>query len=157
MSNPTCEERIDKELEYELQRIRDALRLSEIFGDGYGDYIDPQTVLELRRIWTLGRDEAREAFDLIKRNEGETVEGWQQYLDVGILYTVVRVQMSTGGPGDEFEVYIDPNDGEIVKIIYRFLDWFDGAERELRGDDFEKIREAVSQLYPIYEIIERAR
>lgn len=61
--------------------------------------------------------------------------------------TVYRIQLSTGGPGDDFFVTID-DDGEISRIEYQFLDWFDGARIEVEGQDFEKVKKWIEyQLY----------
>lgn len=53
-----------------------------------------------------------------------------------------RYQLSWGGPSDEIRYYADPDDcedgGEYVhpqRITYVFLDWFDGEERGLHGED----------------------
>lgn len=53
-----------------------------------------------------------------------------------------RYQLSWGGPSDEIRYYIDPWDAEADpyhvqpgRVTYVFLDWFDGEQRELRGDD----------------------
>jgi len=38
-----------------------------------------------------------------------------------------RWQLSWGGPGDEFRIYINP-DKSVHRIEYWYLDWFDGAK-----------------------------
>ncbi|MHA2428652.1 MAG: hypothetical protein ACXADB_11575 [Candidatus Hermodarchaeia archaeon] len=61
--------------------------------------------------------------------------------------TVYRIQLSTGGPGDDFFVTIDDG-GEITRIEYQFLDWYDGARVEVTGDDFELVKKWIEwQLY----------
>ena len=37
-----------------------------------------------------------------------------------------RWQLSWGGPGDEFRIYINP-DKSVHRIEYWYLDWYDGA------------------------------
>ena len=37
-----------------------------------------------------------------------------------------RWQLSWGGPGDEFRIYVSP-DKSVHRIEYWYLDWFDGA------------------------------
>jgi hypothetical protein len=56
-------------------------------------------------------------------------------LSIDVKRTVI-VQLSTGGPGDQFEIDVD-DEGNVVRIRYRFIDWFDGAERTLSGDEAE--------------------
>jgi hypothetical protein len=51
-------------------------------------------------------------------------------------------QLSTGGPGDQFELTIDasePHRPAIDSITYRFMDWFDGASVDLHGDEFDLV------------------
>jgi len=45
-------------------------------------------------------------------------------------FTVVRIDLSTGGPGDWLEAKLD-SDGDIVQLTYHFNDWFDHAERSV--------------------------
>jgi len=66
-------------------------------------------------------------------------------LDVSkaIVYTIL---LSTGGPHDEFRVTVDH--GEIVRIEYRYLDWYDGASRFLSGYEFDQVEAWIhSQIY----------
>lgn len=62
-------------------------------------------------------------------------------------YTVHRIEYSWGGPQDYFEAWED--DGEVVKISYHFLDWFDGAVQWLGGSDFDTAEE---YLRPFIEV-----
>jgi hypothetical protein len=41
--------------------------------------------------------------------------------------TIVKIELSTGGPADFIEAEID-DDGYINKITYHYQDWFDGAQ-----------------------------
>ncbi|MFA5260620.1 MAG: hypothetical protein WC450_05265 [Candidatus Omnitrophota bacterium] len=43
-----------------------------------------------------------------------------------------RYQLGTGGPGDEFRFYTGP-EFKPFRISYVFLDWFDVAEKTLKG------------------------
>jgi hypothetical protein len=45
-----------------------------------------------------------------------------------------RYQLSWGGPSEEFRFFVNP-DLSCHRIEYWFLDWFDGANRVLSGDD----------------------
>ena len=44
-----------------------------------------------------------------------------------------RYQLGYGGPSDEFRFYTGP-EMNPHRIEYWFLDWYDGAHRELRGE-----------------------
>lgn len=145
---PTCEERIGEQLRHEVDRIFTALRISEILEYPENSNIGPVSILELRREGVMEKNEAREAFDLIQDYEGETIEGYKEgILSIDVLHIVVRVQLSWGGPSDEFEVYFDPTEHTVERIDYVFKDWFDGARRTLRGNDFEIVEEMLGHLY----------
>ena len=47
-----------------------------------------------------------------------------------------RLQLSWGGPGDEFRIYVDDNsiDYSIDYIEYWYLDWYDGASGRVGAD-----------------------
>ena len=49
---------------------------------------------------------------------------------------VHRVLLSTGGPGDWFEVETDES-GYVWRVSYVFQDWFDVAREDLEGQDRE--------------------
>jgi len=43
-----------------------------------------------------------------------------------------RLQLSYGGPSDEFRVFTYPDDEtKIHKVFYHYMDWFDGAKIEV--------------------------
>ena len=44
--------------------------------------------------------------------------------------------LSWGGPADYF-IFLCSEDGDVEEIRYRFLDWFDGAERVIPVDSVE--------------------
>lgn len=53
-----------------------------------------------------------------------------------------RYQISWGGPSDEFRFYAGGcGERSPHRISYVFLDWFDGHERALSGQDLELMRE----------------
>lgn len=104
----TCEDRIGAQL---AGRIEDLNRMTDQISDAQAE-----------ERW----DDAEEA--------QEELDAFPLSVD---LKTTMVVQISTGGPGDQFEI-------EVVKgeygweladthATYRFLDWFDGATR--RTDD----------------------
>ena len=57
-----------------------------------------------------------------------------------------RWQLSWGGPGDEFRIYINP-DKSVHRIEYWYLDGFDGAKVELdeklHGDAWSHLEQMV--------------
>lgn len=46
-------------------------------------------------------------------------------------YTLLRLELSTGGPADRLDILCD-SDGDVVRVTYVFQDWFDGAEESVR-------------------------
>jgi len=85
-------------------------------------------------------------------NAGDAIDQLQTQLhEEPIGYskaTVHRIEYSWGGPQDYFEVWED--DGQITRISYHFLDWFDGATRWLEGEDFEVACEYLAPLVGLY-------
>lgn len=70
-------------------------------------------------------------------------EQWSYPLGVSVQ-RVVRVDLSTGGPGDWFEIVVD-DDGLAERITYHFNDWFDHAERVLSGAEFDLAEQFLAQ------------
>lgn len=73
--------------------------------------------------------------------------------------TVFRVDLSTGGPADWLEVVCSGNtpnyepagEGEhyeVERIVYHFADWFDHAERQLTGEDFDAAERFARSVVP---------
>ena len=57
-----------------------------------------------------------------------------------------RYQLSWGGPSDEFRFYVNP-DFSVYQIEYWFLDWYDGAKRELHGKDYDLLEEVYNYMW----------
>ena len=57
-----------------------------------------------------------------------------------------RWQLSWGGPGDEFRIFVNP-DKSVHRIEYWYLDWYDGAhvtlDAKLHADVWAKLQEMV--------------
>src|SRR4029077_19153008 len=105
-----CEQRIDGHLKNRLEDIRE---LWTLYQKG-NDKVNPD----------LGRfEEYGLSWDYVRE---ETFKDQEQ--------AFFRYQLSTGGPQDEFRFYVNPN-FSAYKVEYWFLDWFDGAHRELEGND----------------------
>ena len=71
--------------------------------------------------------------------------------------TVFRVDLSTGGPADWLEVVCSGNTPayesggepyEVERIAYHFADWFDHAERQLDGAEFDAAERFVCSVIP---------
>jgi hypothetical protein len=111
-AQPTCEDRIDR---YLAGRIEDLTEIVDIINNDGGE-IDGESY------------DADGAYELLSDFP----------LSVSIRHTMV-VQIGVGGPQDQFEVEMERNSfggWELAddKAVYRFMDWFDGAERMTRDD-----------------------
>jgi hypothetical protein len=68
-------------------------------------------------------------------NEEESENG---YIDLDAYplsfeeYSVIKVLLSWGGPGDWLEIYL--NNANIIKVEYHFNDWFDHAQVDVNED-----------------------
>lgn len=102
----TCKERIGQHL---TGRIADIRKLWKAYQSG-------QEETDEGSIYDYGL-----SFDYVpaKTFNGQRVGYW-------------RWQISWGGPSDEFRFYTD-GERNLTRIEYRFMDWFDGAGRTLRG------------------------
>lgn len=52
-------------------------------------------------------------------NDEKKPEFWDSVLDIGRI-EIFRLIMSTGGPTDWFDVFIDPATGEVLRVIWHF-------------------------------------
>jgi len=113
-TTPTCADRISEELERELTALKELWTTYQKDSEACTD--------EGENLMEHGL-----CFDLV---EAGTFEG--QRADY------YRYQISYGGPSDEFRFY---KNGDIE---YWFLDWFDGAAEELKGEDKELLENVAS-------------
>lgn len=108
--------------------------------------MDPDTLLDL--LAGLDVDEIAEA-----------ARERMHELPLGVSsYTAFRIDLSTGGPGDWLEVVcnhdgsmlrrLDDGPYEVERIVYHFVDWFDHAERQLDGHEFEVAEEFARSVVP---------
>lgn len=57
-----------------------------------------------------------------------------------------RYQISCGGPQEEFRFYSSGYNCQPHRITFVFLDWFDGHERKLQGNDLATLN-SIWQLF----------
>ncbi len=97
---------------------------------------------DINKLWTAYRN----------GEEGE-VEDIGRFEEYGLCFDYVapgtfgkqrkgyfRYQLSWGGPSDEFRFYTGP-EFEPYRIEYWFMDWFDGAQRILKGKNLDLMLE----------------
>ena len=111
----TCLERVESHLE---STIDDLSKLWKAYGEG------EEEVEDLGHIYDYGL-----SFDYVAPDTFDDQE--QGYF---------RYQLSWGGPSDEFRFFVNP-DFSVYHIEYWFLDWGDGAHKNLRGEDHDLMEE----------------
>ena len=106
----SCEERVDAELANELTTLR---RLLDLYYEDCELCTDDGDSLDAHHL----------SFDFVAPHTFTDQE--ESYF---------RYQISWGGPSDEFRFFgSDPANPDRVE--YWYMDWFDGASRELAGDN----------------------
>jgi hypothetical protein len=130
-TNPnTCEARIGAHLTSRMETFAALVKASQ--GAGVAELTDA----ELSEI-TGYMDTDREEYDGDPDKLQEEAQERIYELPLAVTESrMVRIDLSTGGPGDWLEAQID-TDGGITRITYWFNDWFDAAHRVLDGDDFD--------------------
>ena len=63
-------------------------------------------------------------------------------------YTLVKIELSGGGPSSWLEVKLD-SENDVMSVFYFFADWFDVASREV-PEDSPLYRYAVQMLEGVY-------
>ena len=123
MTNQKCEEHIDERLTDRLDDLKKLLALyhedTEAFDYDLGSLHGYGLCADYVEPGTFG---------------SEQTEGYMRY------------QLSWGGPSDEFRYYVGW-EGTPLRIFYHYMDWFDGAERELAGENKTLLMNIWEALY----------
>lgn len=124
-----CEDRIDGQLEDRLSDLRSLFKAYD------GEELTPAelgTVVNLSEpdMEDYDADENEYDGEDLQEKAGDELSHYGYGVSKVITY---RYTWSGGGPSDFLEV--DVEDGYVSAARYRFHDWFDGAVRELHGDD----------------------
>ena len=154
---PNCAERVDASLAGCRETIRMMLNPDkddvELIDDGTLD-----TVLKLDdREFRFSQDHVADYrskdgeldLDEFVEDEWETIrdEAYEAFNEYGLSFDYVepntfndqpegffRYQISWGGPSEEFRFYVNP-DFSCHRIEFWFLDWWDGASRDITKDE----------------------
>lgn len=63
---------------------------------------------------------------------------WLNENTLGLSKTVIyRLDLSYGGPQDFIEFEYDEEAQQLIRITYYYLDWFDGAKRDIKENTEE--------------------
>ena len=62
-----------------------------------------------------------------------------------------KLELSAGGPSDYIEFEFNPENKELERITYHFLDWFDGAKRDIEynTDEWKILEGTVDSQYGV--------
>ena len=116
---PTCADLVVERKENRLEQLRE-------LWDAYCDYDNEDNRIEDGSCL----DEFGLSFDYVEPDTwDDQPEGYSQY------------QLSYGGPSDEFRFH---DDG---RIEYRYHDWYDGAGRDLMGDEYDFMKELAENFF----------
>ncbi len=141
----TCEERIDEHLKSNLEWFDQIMYRTEFDQDESDlENMDYEELVEIgQQVGELPRRHgADDNWYEIKSREDLTQhilevtemeyadEAWREAPLSVMKQTTIIVQLSWGGPSDQFECVLD-DEGRIESVTYRFMDWFDGATREV--------------------------
>lgn len=125
----TCAERIG---EHRDSRIGDFKHWAEVMDASDLDDISDEALSTVTNEAEPDRDEHDDMNALNER----AYEWANEYPLAVTKLTVVRIDLSTGGPGDWLEAHVD-DDKDIRRIEYHFNDWFDHASVVLEGLDYD--------------------
>jgi hypothetical protein len=121
------------------------------------DKRQPTCAERIREHW---HDRITDLRDLQKRKQSRdgraAEEAFEEFWNYGLGFDYVtpgtfehqregywRWQLSWGGPSDEFRFFADPiGSSDPHRIEYWFMDWFDGAKLNIKGED-EKLLAAI--------------
>lgn len=119
----SCEERIDGE----WKSRRDDL--SALYKAIDGEELTPDEASMVVNLVDPDPDDVTE--DALRDAADEQLRQMAYGVDIRKTY---RYVWSGGGPADYLEVDVD-DEGDVIAARYLYQDWFDGAVRELQGDD----------------------
>jgi hypothetical protein len=128
---PTCEQRIDEQL---AGRMDDLEAVDRILSASSVTHVPVNAIKTLTDSFGYDIEFDGDDPDVTMDQLRDKAEQALQELPLGATKQVVwRVDLSTGGPGDWFEFYVDDN-GDVERIEYHFNDWFDHAQRSISHD-----------------------
>lgn len=129
----SCDARIDTELERVIKRLSLLYACVDLDDE---EEIEDEAISEALNIRVEDiMDEDRNDRDRIREAAQEELSTMP--LSVSVK-RVMTVQLSWGGPSDEFEVEIGERGELESNPIYIFKDWFDGARRETQDENVER-------------------
>lgn len=138
----TCKERLPAHLAGRMETLGALVKGYEVRDQDDLDALTDDDVTEIVNIYDPA-EARKEANDNTPDGVNERcAESLQQLALCVESKRMIDVCISTGGPEDRFEFWLD-EDGRPERIWYIFKDWFDGARQELEGEQFEIAAQAA--------------
>jgi hypothetical protein len=142
----SCEERIDGQKKGRIETFAALVAGASVYDQEGLDNLSNEALGEIVNSTTPERD--REELTPEEVQEQAQTAIYELPLSVETHY-VVRIDLSTGGPGDWLEAHVDAADKTISRIEYHFNDWFDHASRVLDGEEFDTAERFIETLMPL--------
>ncbi|NDB56884.1 hypothetical protein EB001_00295 [bacterium] len=137
MSEKTCKERIREQYDNRNESVAKMIKHYIGAANDDLDELTEQFVEEFTK--TENREPTEDEVDKFRENAADTEYNEESLMEFPLGFTihkVVKIELSTGGPADYLEVFIDPEYTDtVVRIVYHFADWFDHAEMEVSEND----------------------
>ena len=124
--------------------MSDYKKCAELVADRFADREDDfKTAWDFFDEYESASEGEQIALEVVSRNKGDDLAEYDDFFDWVNDYVLswdyvdpftfegqragyYRLQLSYGGPSDEFRIYTD-GDNAIEEIEYWYLDWYDGA------------------------------
>lgn len=137
MTQPTCEERIKEQYKDRNETIAKMLKFHNGTAQDELDELTEQFVEEFTK--NEDREPTEDEIDKFRENASDKEYNEDSLMELPLGFTihkVVKIELSTGGPADYLEVFIDPEYTDtIVRVVYHFADWFDHAQMDVNEND----------------------
>jgi hypothetical protein len=78
--------------------------------------------------------ELRSLMERVNEDDEEAYEEMNTMVLGSFVRKIVTLTLSWGGPADYLDFHLDPH-GNLLRVVYRFEDWYDGASRTLSGTE----------------------
>jgi len=137
MTQPTCAERIKEQYNHRNETVAKMLKFHNGTAADELDELTEQFVEEFTK--NEDREPSEDEVAKFRENASDNEYNEDSLVEfpLGFVITkVIKIELSTGGPADYLEVFIDPEYTEtIVRVVYHFADWFDHAQMEVNEND----------------------
>lgn len=137
MTQPTCAERIKQEYSNRNETVAKMLKFHNGTAADELDELTEQFVEEFTK--NEDREPSEDEVAKFRENASDNEYNEDSLVEfpLGFVITkVIKIELSTGGPADYLEVFIDPEYKDtIVRVVYHFADWFDHAQMEVNEND----------------------